>query len=578
MNVRNAIANEIVERDGIHYLEGCGEFAYNDGDQAEAYLLRAIRDAGDISSRSRELEARIKDWVSRYHFSRSRSLAYQSLEIPDSASVLEIGSGSGSITRLLGERAGSVLAIEGSARRAAMTRLRTRDQQNVAVLCAAFERVRFTQQFDIIVCNGVLEYASMFMSGNDAAEKMVGMFAQLLNPTGTLLVAIENKFGLRYFSSTREEHTGVAFDGLEGYARHPKGPKTFGRAELEVLLRKSFAAVEFLLPLPDYKFPQAIARECLLREVDCSELFASMGNCKSRTDFRPLMHERLVWGQLGLNRQLAIFSNSFFVLAGHAPTLLLQPSWRGDVYAINRSPGLEVRTRIEINADASVSTQKSYTGIAPTMPGPFRHRLETAGWVEGESVHTAISRAMLAKTNASLEDRLQPSVTQWWSAVIDRERTCEEHAISGAAVDLNWENSILQAGQVRFIDSEWVVDHPMPANWFLYRTVSKFVDAEWNYRHRWDARWRNASKRRLLKAVGSLINVEFSLPTIWQSIRLEGEFQRFATDSSRRNLRVFIEDCTPFSWGYCWKEWRQRLGQFMGRVARNIHRLSPVRR
>ena len=63
----------------------------------------------------------------------------------------------------------------------------------------------------------------------------------------------------------------------------------------------------------------------------------------------------------------AIFPNSYFVLAGQSTSNLLLDSWMGDIYATNRSPGLEVRTRVTRDVDGSISTQKSYMGVPPDM-------------------------------------------------------------------------------------------------------------------------------------------------------------------------------------------------------------------
>ena len=104
----------MTEKDGIYYLDGHEKFGYSDGDQAEEGLLKVLRNSEDVSIQSRELDAHSNDWVNHYHFGRSRSLAYQSLKFPPDALVLEVGSGSGSITRLLAERACEVMAVEGS--------------------------------------------------------------------------------------------------------------------------------------------------------------------------------------------------------------------------------------------------------------------------------------------------------------------------------------------------------------------------------------------------------------------------------------------------------------------------------
>jgi hypothetical protein len=287
------------------------------------------------------------------------------------------------------------------------------------------------------------------------------------------------------------------------------------------------------------------------------------------------MHERLVWHQLGANAQLGNASNSFLALAGKMSSSLLSPPWRGDIYAINRSPGLEIRTQIYMAADGSVATEKYYMGEKPDLPRPFLHRLEAAAWTCGESVHTAISRAMLVKTAASLEECLRPLVVQWWSAVLARAGN-DVSGIAGEALDFNWENSMLADGEVKFIDSEWLMDRHVPRDWLLYRVVSKFVDSEWDYRHRWDLRWRNASKRRLLTTVGKVLDVPITLRSVLRSIRLEGDFQRVAVGSARPAFRVFLEDCAPFWVTYAWKVWTRQFSRVRGRVARNLRRLvSP---
>src|SRR5690606_18459341 len=105
-------------------------------------------------------------------------------------------------------------------------------------------------------------------------------------------VAIENQLGLRYFSSGKEEHTSVMFDGLEGYATRKRSPRTFGWKELHGLLSASFHSVETLLPLPDYKLPTAIIRAELTDLVNCAELFANTTRHDFGSYVRPKMHER----------------------------------------------------------------------------------------------------------------------------------------------------------------------------------------------------------------------------------------------------------------------------------------------
>src|SRR5882672_91558 len=163
----------------------------------------------DLSSGSYELEQQIKDWPSEYHLSRKRAHLLREFDFGRKRRVLEVGCGCGAITRFLGETFQEVVAVEGSLVRANLTRLRTTDQGNVAVVCAPFQDITFSSPFDIVFCIGVLEYASQFLDAPDPYEAALEYFSKVLTSDGVLVLAIENQFGAKYWASSREDHTGV---------------------------------------------------------------------------------------------------------------------------------------------------------------------------------------------------------------------------------------------------------------------------------------------------------------------------------------------------------------------------------
>jgi SAM-dependent methyltransferase len=172
--------------------------------------------------------------------------------------VLEIGAGCGAVTRYLGDIGAEVLALEGSQRRAAIARNRTRGLSNVEVLSDNFDDFMSLGDFDFITLIGVLEYAPMFMRGENPALEMIKKARSMLGADGKLILAIENKLGLKYFAGAPEDHTGEPMYGLESRYTDAQA-KTFGRQELEALIKQSgFLEVETLAPYPDYKFPVSI--------------------------------------------------------------------------------------------------------------------------------------------------------------------------------------------------------------------------------------------------------------------------------------------------------------------------------
>ena len=525
MNVKDVIENALTEKDGIYFLIDHEHFNYNDGDKIENYILKVIRQATDISSDSRELEARIRDWPSLYHLSRERSLAYRSLRIPSSARILEVGCGCASVTRFLGERAESVLALEGSPRRATITRARTRDLKSVNVLCASFQDVVFREKFDIVICNGVLEYASLFVDHREAHRKMLELLSALVAPGGSLIVAIENKLGLRYFASGKEEHTNTMFDGLEGYPRKPGGPRTFGAKELEDMMKAIFPSVESLLPLPDYKLPTAVVRADLLERANCAELFANTTRHDFGSHVLPRMHERLVWHELQKNGLMKDFANSFFMIAGDRKTALLDPDWMGDIYSIRRKPEWAVRTQISADENGNIRTTKSYLkpDASRTAPTPFVHQTTETDWSNGVSIHTAVVRALCQKGGLPIEERLREPILAWWAGI--RKLSPDDGLLSGAVLDHNWQNALVTGDEVQFIDGEWAWKEMIEPAWLIYRVVAKFADDEVYYAHRWNKACRRLSPYSMMKAVAKLVGAKFGIGAVVRAAARENALQ-----------------------------------------------------
>ena len=223
---------------GIWSRPGYMGIAYSDGDEVEDRIAEIINQATDITVLSAELRQHCIDWPSLYHLSGTRANILRPFDASLSGDILEIGSGCGAITRYLGESGANVLALEGSSRRAAITRSRTRDLENVTVLAEKLDQFQSDCRFDVITLIGVLEYANLFTTSENAALAMLQHVRSLLKPEGTLIIAIENQLGLKYFAGAPEDHLGQPMYGIEGrYAANQ--PQTFGRAVLAGLLEKA---------------------------------------------------------------------------------------------------------------------------------------------------------------------------------------------------------------------------------------------------------------------------------------------------------------------------------------------------
>ncbi|GIT00986.1 MAG: hypothetical protein CM1200mP26_26980 [Acidimicrobiales bacterium] len=96
-------------------------------DGSEDAVIGILRGATDRSSASDELAAHISDWPTRYHFGRARTNLLQPLDLTGGLRVLDVGAGTGVMSRFAAEQGASVVAVEGDARRAEAAMLRCTD-------------------------------------------------------------------------------------------------------------------------------------------------------------------------------------------------------------------------------------------------------------------------------------------------------------------------------------------------------------------------------------------------------------------------------------------------------------------
>lgn len=226
-------------------------------DDAEETLYEVFKSkSSDI--RIKELLSNNPSWPVYYHLSPFRKNVIDWYEFKKGANVLEVGAGCGAITEALCDKNIKVTALELTKRRAEINAYRNKGKQNLEIVIGNLENYQPKIKFDYVICVGVLEYAGGFINSDSPYEDFLKLLGNLLSPEGILILAIENRLGLKYFSGSKEDHTGGIFDSINQYPTSQK-VQTFGRTELKELTKKSgFKYSSFYYPYPDYKNPMTI--------------------------------------------------------------------------------------------------------------------------------------------------------------------------------------------------------------------------------------------------------------------------------------------------------------------------------
>ena len=286
-----------------------GEDLYSDG-EIEDELLEIVR-----SHPQAEFDRVIrekKSWPILYHLSGLRANIIEWLPITKEQTVLEVGSGCGAITGTLADKSRAVTCIELSKKRSTINALRNQTRANIEILLGNFQDIekRLDRKFDWITLIGVFEYGQGYIDSQTPYVDFLASIRKHLKPDGRIVIAIENRLGLKYFAGCTEDHTGKFYEGVEGY---PKGAgvRTFSRPELERIIREAgMEAEEFYYPYPDYKFPTAIYSDSYLPRV--GELRDNLRNFDRKRYVN--FDEAAAFDSLIKDGLFPLFSNSFLVI------------------------------------------------------------------------------------------------------------------------------------------------------------------------------------------------------------------------------------------------------------------------
>ena len=164
---------------------------YSDGD-IENVLLEIVKNKNED-----EVLKNIKNWVLFYHLSPRRENILNWYPFKQDAEVLEIGMGCGAVTGALCTKCKKVLGVELSSRRAEISAWRHCHEKNLHIHVGNINDLDTSKKYDYITLIGVLEYAGTFTHSENPYVDFLGKCRSLLKEDGIMLLAIENRYGLK---------------------------------------------------------------------------------------------------------------------------------------------------------------------------------------------------------------------------------------------------------------------------------------------------------------------------------------------------------------------------------------------
>lgn len=468
---------------------------YSDGDIENKIYERVLRNDKTLENDP--------EWAVFYHFSRLRHNILNWYPFKKNSSILEIGGGCGALTGMLCQRAAHVTSCELTMRRARILYERHKDAKNLEVCVGNFLNAQFDRKFDYVVINGVLEYASGIM-GTDHENPFVAFLKRAksyLKPDGKILLAIENRFGLKYLAGAPEDHIGKIFAGINGY-KNGSYVKTFSRQELSDLCEKAKLSVRrWYYPYPDYKFPTEIFTDATINRIAPSTADIPFDMIRAE-----LLDKEAVYRAFMRSEIAQHFSNSFLLEIGEtaneigsSPTYIKIGNNRDGKFSVCTllyekegyvekkalyPQGNEHIARMADNVQArGVLNVVSTTYHDGSVLSPFVHdkslrsllekRIEAAD-IDGLWQDLARIRGSLYGDSSKERQEYDPE----FEGVFGFTKVKKDfHWQRNVNIDLNVDNIFCGDSQWTVIDNEWVFDFKIPAEFALWRMLYQLQES-----------------------------------------------------------------------------------------------------
>lgn len=447
-------------------------FIYSDGENVETGIGEILDSVQDKSVFSDELKRQQTNWPTVYYFSANRSNLLRPLteNLISGARVLELGCGMGAITRYLGENASEVYAVEGSLRRGNVAAKRCEDLKNVHILIDEIKALpESLGKFDVVTLIGVLEYACRY-GGPGAEREILRKAKTFLKPDGALILAIENKLGLKYFAGIPEDHLQRSWLGItNGYAEN--GVKTWSRKELLSLLKEEgFCNCEQFLALPDYKLPTTIVSPSGLSiEKSDFDLTPLLNNTKRLFEPLALFNMAEAWESIYNAGLLADFADSLCFVASVNENRKSSfergnlVSHYGDLSSLPKKYSKEVK--INKKGEQFEVKRKKLIPMSSNSTDEFIQKVEDEPYYKGELLSSQI-RKIAMRPDWTLEEFF--SAFQPWIDLL-KENMDENGYCDGELMDLTPFNMVFNNSKVEIFDQEWVANKKLPFVFLLYR-------------------------------------------------------------------------------------------------------------
>ena len=404
--------------------------------------------------------------------------------------VLQIGGDLGELTQVFCNNCEKVVTIEPNIEKAKAIAKRYENRENLEIIVGNIDDIILEEKFSIIT-----------IIGNNPKIKLKDNIQKLernLKENGKFIIAVDNKFGLRYFMGNPENILNKKFESLIGYNNEPEKIESFTKSSLEQIFNSIGYKYTFYYPLPDYKMPNVIFSEKQKAKYNSIDKY----NPYYKENSTIIANEIDVYREILKTDQQMIefFTNSFLIILEkekneELPLYISYNNMRKEKYRLITKISKNVVEKKPVSKEA----EGHYNNIKKNIELLQQNNIKTVDYIENGSIkskyinqenllNTVLTKSLEEnnqqefeniiekyiqnlKKNKKVEPEYKDTIFSKYNIQIEDKNILKElYFVENGFWDMTFKNCFYIENELYFFDQEWR-EKNVPIEYILYRSI-----------------------------------------------------------------------------------------------------------
>ena len=404
--------------------------------------------------------------------------------------VLQIGGDLGELTQVFCNNCEKVVTIEPNIEKAKAIAKRYENRENLEIIVGNIDDIILEEKFSIIT-----------IIGNNPKIKLKDNIQKVernLKENGKFIIAVDNKFGLRYFMGNPENILNKKFESLIGYNNEPEKIESFTKSSLEQIFNSIGYKYTFYYPLPDYKMPNVIFSEKQKAKYNSIDKY----NPYYKENSTIIANEIDVYREiLKTDQQMfEFFTNSFLIILEkekneELPLYISYNNMRKEKYRLITKISKNVVEKKPVSKEA----EGHYNNIKKNIELLQQNNIKTVDYIENGSIkskyinqenllNTVLTKSLEEnnqqefeniiekyiqnlKKNKKVEPEYKDTIFSKYNIQIEDKNILKElYFVENGFWDMTFKNCFYIENELYFFDQEWR-EKNVPIEYILYRSI-----------------------------------------------------------------------------------------------------------